>query len=198
MLSRNPHMTSLELSQIPLSARDISRVVELCPNLTKLGLRRNRQLTDAALVDAVTRLPQLRHLDVKLCAYISDTSIERIVRQLGAQLEELDVSYCRSVSDRTLHALAECCPNLLRLHIEANPRISGEAVAAVMLHCPRLIVLNVRNCDNLDDSLFDFEAPPQPFTIEHFDLTGCYNVSPHLVAERAALLMPAVRQFIVS
>jgi len=66
----------------------------------------------------------------------------------------------------------------------------------VLLNCPQLIVVDVRNCENLDDSLFanldEFEGP---LPLEHLDICGCYNISKELALKETKRLMPAVRQF---
>lgn len=186
-------LRSLHLVDVALDGEQIRALLDACSGLQHLGLRVSRSLTDQHLVQMVASLRSLTSLDCRVCRQVSDRGVQQLVAGLGAQLQSLNLGYCRLVSDDALRDIARDCPVLERLLVEADPRITGEGVAAVLSGCPRLQELFLRDCHNVDNEMFERVTPQSvPLGLRRLDVLGCYNIHLPTARHHLATMMPHI------
>ncbi|KAL1915681.1 uncharacterized protein VTP21DRAFT_6440 [Calcarisporiella thermophila] len=149
-----------------------------CPRLTQVSLPGCNRITDAALLALAQHCPKLEHLDLRACDYVSDCGItfiaarckglkhlnvgrvargelisDRAVEALaiGTCLNTLGVAGC-SVTDNGLFALAKFrAQSIERISVNSCLRITNAGVQALALNCPRLSVLEIKECHLVTD-----------------------------------------------
>ncbi|MCO5576985.1 hypothetical protein L7F22_030806 [Adiantum nelumboides] len=101
------HITDVGLKRISFSA--------CCPNLTSISLWGVTAITDAGVIDLVSRATSLQHLNIG-GTFITDISIFAISK-CCQKLKALNLWGCRHVSGNALLALGSGCPNLSSINV---------------------------------------------------------------------------------
>ncbi|EJU05901.1 RNI-like protein [Dacryopinax primogenitus] len=137
----------------------LGSLVENCPNLTELRLRRVGQLADPWLI-LLYPLKNLTMLDLSdpslgsLPISLTDEPIINLLTNIGANLEHLDLSGHELVTDNMLiMGIAPHTPKLQRLKLVELPNLTDEGVAAFFnaLVAPPLHWLDISRNSELGD-----------------------------------------------
>lgn len=116
VLENTPNLKELILLEPSLEDRDINELGLLLPNLEKLTLFGNREITDLGLEKIIRSLPHLKYL--KIDREFSDKSIEKITSEL-VNLESLHL-YCGKMTDLSISYLVKNLKHLKSLSLANN------------------------------------------------------------------------------
>jgi len=130
-----------------------------CPNLVSLSLNGCEGVTDLFLLALGQGCPKLESLSLQRCKRISDVGLCRLAPQLP-NLKHFDCSGCTQLSDRTIVQIGRHCPHLESLRLFCCSAITDTGLLAT---------LAVRQ-----DALHRLAV---------LDLSWCFRVTPHSVAE---------------
>ncbi|KAH7315762.1 hypothetical protein KP509_21G064500 [Ceratopteris richardii] len=121
------HITDAGLKRISLAM--------CCPNLTSISLWGVTAITDAGVVDLVSKATSLQHLNIG-GTFITDISIIAISK-CCQRLKILNLWGCRHVTGNGLLALTNGCPNLLSINVWGL-RIPLDSYSCLLSINPRL------------------------------------------------------------
>ncbi|KAL6074632.1 hypothetical protein QOT17_004028 [Balamuthia mandrillaris] len=145
-----------------------------CRNLTTLNLARcGKKATNAALQEALSGLPRLRHVDLSGWDKLSDRTLEVLVRTThkknkregkneseneeeskGAGLHSLSLSLCCRLSSQKLGELAGGLCGLVRLNLNGCSWLEDDALLQLFHHCTALKSLDLAGCWEVTDRAF--------------------------------------------
>nr|XP_043068534.1 uncharacterized protein LOC108125293 isoform X2 [Drosophila bipectinata] len=165
---KNLHFLKIGMNTINLSNENLSAIVANCRNLETLGFTDN-ELLDNVAYERVCELPRLKHLIISF-PRLGPCFIEGLVRRTGTPLESLilynsylckehiehicDISSLRELglSSWNVNFNVEDFTKLKSLeylHLEIRG-ITNKQLLELLLGCPRLRVLHVYNCWNIN------------------------------------------------
>jgi len=75
---------------------------------------------------------------------MADAHFEQI--HLPSTLEDLNLNGCREISEKTLVQISRECPNLKRIELYWNCRITDFGVKKIGQSCPHLEFVNISGC----------------------------------------------------
>ena len=130
-------------------------LVEKCPNLEVVGLRRINGLTDQH-IQWLVKLQYLRSLEiVEPTGMITDEYVVPIIANAGQNLEKLVFDGCVELGDDTFNAITQYCPHLSHLSLALLDRLTDECVAKSFKSWKKnhgLSTLNLTRCVGIKDS----------------------------------------------
>lgn len=145
----NPNLQELDLSNCLWLTNDyLKKVVEICPNLRRLVLTSNVQLTFLGW-SVLQKLPLLYGLDISRCHQVHDDDLLLILRACP-QLTELDLEECRGLSERAFFDLAKSLPHLVVLNV-SRCHISDVSLIEIALRCRHLRELLLMRCKGISE-----------------------------------------------
>lgn len=122
----------LQLSDLDTFFEDehIQNLVEYCPNLTRLKLKRCRRLTTDCL-DTISQLSSLQHLSLQFCTGVSTPNqvLTKLIAALGPGLRTFSLQDFLDADDAILETLAFYCSNIEKLRLSTNDTITDAAWA---------------------------------------------------------------------
>jgi DNA repair protein RAD7 len=112
-VSRGKDLETLKLSWLDAAFDDqaMEAMVEFCPNVSRLKLKRCRQLGVETL-EALCRAQNLRHLSLQLSKEIPEENLVELVSKVGLQLRTLSLEGFSNAPDEVLAAIHDNCRNL--------------------------------------------------------------------------------------
>ncbi|KAG5456947.1 MAG: hypothetical protein BJ554DRAFT_3169 [Olpidium bornovanus] len=151
----------------------ITAFANSCPNLLVVKVPGCANVTDEAIIAVATHCRRLRHLDARACSLIGDRAVLQIARncpdlahinvgRIGGgdrityqsisevarrtKVDTLGLAGC-DISDSTVLAIAmHRRSGLERVSFNNCPRITDRAVEALVQYCPRMAVLELKEC----------------------------------------------------
>lgn len=121
----------------------LKKMIGICPQLTKLSLNSNVQLTFVEWAE-LQKLRQLKALDISRCHQIHDDDFLLILKAC-TQVTELSLEECTRLTDRALFEIARNLKYLAILNI-ARCHLSDGLLAEITSHCCYLRRLNITRC----------------------------------------------------
>ena len=88
-------------------------------------------------------------LDARDVPQVTDVGLAEIAAECHA-LERLDITGCPLVTEGLI-AVAQGCPELKSLTIEACSGVANEGLKAIGRCCAKLQAVNIKNCAHVDD-----------------------------------------------
>ncbi len=166
-------LQELDVSQCSwLDQYALKKIVEICPQLTKLSLRSNVQITHMGWGELL-KLRQLKSLDLARCHQIDNDEFKIILRAC-AGLEVLNLEECKKITDKGFEELAYSIPKLTHLNL-TRCTISDVALLEVATKLRIMTSLNLTRCEYLSEKGI-IEAVKQSHTLRSLNLTHC-NIS---------------------
>ncbi|KAI9139973.1 hypothetical protein BKA69DRAFT_1082783 [Paraphysoderma sedebokerense] len=98
--SLTPHLsnlTALNLSGISRSDTFFSKLLPSCPNLLRLSLSWNSNITDLTLLHVSLSNKNLTHLDITHCTELSSTGLSLVIRECS-KLQYFSMNFCLRIS----------------------------------------------------------------------------------------------------
>ena len=120
-----------------------------CVNLQKLRFR------GAESADAIIHLQakNLREISGDYCRKITDAILSVIVaRHEVLESLQLGPDFCERITGDALKAIALCCPKLKKLRLSGIRDVYADAINALAKHCPNLVDIGFLDCLNVDEA----------------------------------------------
>ncbi|MGA8163481.1 MAG: hypothetical protein WB791_00460 [Waddliaceae bacterium] len=136
-----------------LTSKNLPELYAICPNLTRLNLASNQQITYSGWA---------------------------VLRQ-WERLEKLDISRCIQVNDEDFKVILRACPHLTHLNVEECTAIADQALREIGTMIPQVIFLNLARSNISDASLVDLAMHCRDLV--HVDLSRCLYVTDEGVAQ---------------
>ncbi|KAI9046502.1 hypothetical protein LZ554_009249 [Drepanopeziza brunnea f. sp. 'monogermtubi'] len=162
------------------------------PNLERLKIRHNQQVTDEGLAH-IAKIPTLKHLSLEIYNPTTTAPYLAILDAIGPSLRTLSLSTVNYVEDDILAAIHDNCQNLFKLRITDNEVLSDAAFASLFTNWlnPSLEYIDLHKCRHIDASnprenpdkiglgSAGFEALMfhSGQTLRHLDVHSCRHIS---------------------
>ena len=149
-------LETLKLAWLDYSMDDetIRHLVEHCPNLKRLKLKKCFRIGDESL-EAIAKLP-LHHLSLAFVQPTTTTSIEHLVKALGSRLRTLSLERFENAEDNVLAEVHANCRNLVKFRYTGNDICTDAAFASLFTNWPNPPLAFVDLCSNRD---LDYSKP---------------------------------------
>ncbi|KAL2432639.1 hypothetical protein ABEF95_014227 [Exophiala dermatitidis] len=173
-LSYCKHVTDRTMAHIATHAHS---------RIESIDLTRCTTITDAGFQFwGNVKFERLRKLCLADCTYLSDQSIVWLVNGAGSSLRQLDLSFCCALSDTATEVLALGCPNLTHLNLSfCGSAVSDPSLRSIGLHLTSLKELAVRGCVRVTGLGVQSVVEGCP-KLQLLDVSQCKNLQPWLVA----------------
>lgn len=150
------NLRTFEISDTARWDEECSRtLVEKCPNLQVLGMKRINGLSNQS-IQYLVNLSQLKTLDItEPTGLITDEYIVPIIANAGPNLEKLVLDGCVELGDETFNAITQYCPHLSHLSLALLDRMTDECVAKGFKSWTNnhgLNTLNLTRCVGIKDA----------------------------------------------
>lgn len=120
-----------------------------CPNLSRLQMAYNKELTNATTVPIRTHCRQLVALNLTHCRALTDAALITILT-FCTKITELDISGCEKLTDLTIRAFTKNCTNATKLLMQQNFMYSDKSMEMVSAAFGEsLRVLFISDCANI-------------------------------------------------
>lgn len=142
--------------------------------LRELSLQNCRQVTDASLVDVVTRCRRLRRVNMKNCRKVSDGFLSA----MGAHcpdLVELNIMGCKKLTNRGLLGLSKL-HKLVSLNLWGGADYTPSSIAHILVGNKQLAELELRFCKLVDDGMIEVLVNSCP-EIVRLGMAYCENIT---------------------
>ncbi|KAL3830237.1 hypothetical protein ACJIZ3_019039 [Penstemon smallii] len=146
---RCPFIEELDLTDNEIDNEGL-RSISKCSKLSSLKLGICLNITDEGLIHIGMCCSKLKELDLYRSPGITDLCILVIARGCPV-LEMINVAYCRNITDRSLMTLSKCS-KLNTLESRGCPLVTSLGLAAIAVGCKQLTKLDIKKCQNIDDS----------------------------------------------
>ncbi|KZT13083.1 RNI-like protein [Laetiporus sulphureus 93-53] len=114
--------------------------------------------SDELLPLRLSRIVELRMLDLTACSQITDDAIEGIVTA-APRLRNLVLAKCAQITDRAVESICKLERNLHYLHLGHASNITDLSVRGLARSCTRLRYIDLANCIQLTDmSVFELAS----------------------------------------
>ncbi|EXF81064.1 hypothetical protein CFIO01_10548 [Colletotrichum fioriniae PJ7] len=115
-----------------LGSNEFESIFQTAPNLKRFKARNSIQFKDEVMDYLLSRDIKLTHFILHGANLLSDESWTKFVQQKGAHLEAIQVYYTdKHVGDELLALLPETCPNLNRLKVYHNQKVTNVGVKSI-------------------------------------------------------------------
>lgn len=98
----------------------ILKIAQNIKNLREVGLSETR-VTDVGIQELTRACSKLEALHLARCIYVTNRSVESIMRYCKSRLRSLNLASCQSVSDDYVEELIKFCPSLKCLDVSKLP-----------------------------------------------------------------------------
>ncbi|KAK4483819.1 hypothetical protein RD792_011028 [Penstemon davidsonii] len=146
---RCPFIEELDLTDNEIDNEGLKSISK-CSKLSSLKLGICLNITDEGLIHIGMCCSKLKELDLYRSPGITDLCILVIARGCPV-LEMINVAYCRHITDRSLMSLSKCS-KLNTLESRGCPLVTSLGLAAIAVGCRQLAKLDIKKCQNIDDS----------------------------------------------
>ncbi len=136
-----------------------------CPNLTRLKICHNQQVTDAGLYH-IAKLDKLQHLGLDIYRPIQGTPLSTapflsILSSVGSQLRTLSLRHIDNLDDTLLQAIHYYCKYLKKLRLRSNEVFTDKSFASLFTDWqnPPLSFVDLGECRHLDSAEPAYNTP---------------------------------------
>lgn len=103
----------------------LAAIAEHCPDLTRLKIEHNQQVTDAGLLH-IAKLKKLEHLGLDIYKFTTTAPYVEIIKSVGSNLRTLSLANIDTLSDEVLAAIHDTCIHLTKLRLSKNQAFTDE------------------------------------------------------------------------
>jgi F-box/leucine-rich repeat protein 2/20 len=126
--------------------------ISKCSNLQRLKLGLCTNISDKGIFHIGSKCSKLLELDLYRCAGFGDDGLAALSRGCKS-LNRLILSYCCELTDTGVEQIRQL-ELLSHLELRGLKNITGVGLAAIASGCKKLGYLDVKLCENIDDSGF--------------------------------------------
>ncbi|KAI0490868.1 hypothetical protein F4859DRAFT_520532 [Xylaria cf. heliscus] len=129
----------------------VSLLPSVCPNLTRLKICHNQQLSDEG-IECIAKLDQLEHLSLQCVKKTTTDPYINVIQNIGPQLQTFSIEKVSDVDDRLLDAIHEKCTNLSKLRITESEFMTDAGFARLFRGWKNkpLSFLDLQKCRHVD------------------------------------------------
>ncbi|XP_017969337.1 PREDICTED: protein ARABIDILLO 1 isoform X1 [Theobroma cacao] len=141
--------SSLDLRAHKFDTGMATSLASRCVNLQKLRFR------GAESADAIIHLQakDLREISGDYCRKITDATLSVIVaRHEALESLQLGPDFCERITGDAIKAIAICCPKLKKLRLSGIRDVHADAINALAKHCLNLVDVGFLDCLNVDEA----------------------------------------------
>ncbi|XVE74096.1 hypothetical protein DITRI_Ditri11bG0171800 [Diplodiscus trichospermus] len=141
--------SSLDLRAHKFDSAMATSLASRCLNLQKLRFR------GADSADAIIHLQakNLREITGDYCRKITDATLSVIVaRHEALESLQLGPDFCERITGDAIKAIALCCPKLKKLRLSGIRDVYADAINALAKHCPNLVDIGFLDCLKVDEA----------------------------------------------
>lgn len=172
-------LEELDLSKCPwLSNKNIRKIVEICPNLTKITLASNSQINYTGW-GILRNFQHLEKLDITRCQQVNDEDFKIILQACG-NVTHFCLEGCSGLTDNAFFELGQNVPMLSDLDV-SRCNISDGGLIDLTMRCKHLITLSAVRCPNLTEKGI-IEAVRNAPNLRSINISKC-NLSQFAVDE---------------
>ena len=187
-------LKSLKLSWLDYSMRDetVESLVQGCPNLKRLKLKKCCKLGDAAL-EALSKLQYLEHLSLQLTLPISTDTVNALISAVGSKLQTLSLEKFDNADDSTIEVIRSSCTRLTKLRFTNNDLCRDQAFTNLFTDWANPPLSFVDLSSNRDVDYTKPDGPEDPIglasegfkalmvhsgsKLERLDISSCRHIS---------------------
>lgn len=127
----------LKLAWLDYSMDDdtLTHLVNKCPNLKRLKIKKCFRLGDAAL-SALCKFKHLEHLSLRFPQLTSSKALEELITSVGSGLHTLSLESFNDADDSVLAAIHSTCTNLKKLRFTENDLCTDAAFTSLFTDWP--------------------------------------------------------------
>ncbi|KAA0050922.1 F-box/LRR-repeat protein 3 [Cucumis melo var. makuwa] len=145
------YLVELGLSKcLGVTDANIIQLISRCISLKVLNLTCCHSITDAAISKTATSCQKLMSLKLESCNMITERSLDQLALNCPL-LEELDLTDCCGVNDKGLECLSRCS-QLLSLKLGLCTNITDKGLIKIGLNCKRIHELDLYRCLGIGDA----------------------------------------------
>ncbi|MBA0708558.1 hypothetical protein Golax_023665, partial [Gossypium laxum] len=144
--------SSLDLRAHKFDTATATSLASRCVYLQKLRFR------GAESADAIIHLQakNLREISGDYCRKITDATLSVIVaRHEALESLQLGPDFCERITGDAIKAIALCCPKLKKLRLSGIKDVYADAINALAKHCPTLVDIGFLDCLNVDEAALE-------------------------------------------
>ncbi|PPS14834.1 hypothetical protein GOBAR_AA05739 [Gossypium barbadense] len=144
--------SSLDLRAHKFDTATATSLASRCVYLQKLRFR------GAESADAIIHLQakNLREISGDYCRKITDATLSVIVaRHEALESLQLGPDFCERITGDAIKAVALCCPKLKKLWLSGIKDVYADAINALAKHCPNLVDVGFLDCLNVDEAALE-------------------------------------------
>lgn len=152
--SQGSKLESLKLSELNDSLDDesVAQLVQHCPNLIRLKLKKCNHITEASL-HSIAKLKKLEHLSLNVANDSSPESFISLIQSLGPNLRTLSLEHMHEADDTVLSAIHNSCTQLRKLRFMDNAICTDSGFSSLFTKwsnsaIPFLDLSELRDIDN--------------------------------------------------
>jgi len=163
----------INLSHTNISDLGIRFLVQRCPKLKHITLKACHSITNTSLSLIAQHCQHVSSLNFAECSNITDYGVQIIAQQSKTNLSLLDLNDCPGITDQIFQYLCFYCPNLKQLRIRGT-HISADGILH-MVSTLALTELNVHGLEISDDMLRHIGYHQKKLQI--LDISFCHGVT---------------------
>uniref|UniRef100_A0A8C4QDZ9 F-box/LRR-repeat protein 15-like leucin rich repeat domain-containing protein n=1 Tax=Eptatretus burgeri TaxID=7764 RepID=A0A8C4QDZ9_EPTBU len=157
VLSENNHnLQKLSVVDCPTLTDIAFEAVAMCINLNMLKIEGNSNLTETTLRALSQNCGRLKHMRIKNCAQVNNTSLGFLSSLHN--LTVLNLSQCPRVGESGIKSLAEgnCGPKLRELNLSSCSLVGDRSLQKLAQRCCCLLYLNLSYCNSITNEGLEY------------------------------------------
>ena len=178
-----------------LRDRDLSKIIEICPNMISCLLDSNIHLTDASIGLLLGSCYNLQELSMRYMARFNGSAFSMVTVMLPF-LKILDLRGCLFLEDKFIVPFTKQIPNLSEIAFGDNQRITDTAIKALANNCNKLEVLHFERLIHVTDTSISLLVQQCP-KLRSITFNAVYNVRQKLITIKVLDFCPLLQVFIL-
>lgn len=192
--NRGAALESLKLAWLDYSMNDdvFMRLVQNCPNLRRLKLKKCFRLGDLSL-GAISELKKLEHLSLRFTVQASPVALVEVIATIGSQLRTLSLENFEDADDDLLGTIHSTCTQLTKLRFTENDLCTDTGFVSLFNDWPNppLTFIDLSSTRSVDCSRPDGPEEPTGLAsagfialmrhsgplLEHLDISSCRHIT---------------------
>lgn len=138
---------TIALDQCNISADGIESLVDGCPGLTSVSLKRCSSLKDDEIINLVRKC-EIQKLYLNGVKHLTGKCIDALVLNRNKSLQELDLSWCRSIPEQAFGYLCDSCPLLEKVILWGCNHISKDFLLGLRNSRVKIVGVSDHSVDN--------------------------------------------------
>lgn len=156
------NVKGLDLSQMKLSAEELSVFFQIFPGITSLSLS---GINLNGIETLKNMPPYIKELDLSSCYGVQEIFLNNLIEKCS-WIESVNLSWCSNVTDDAIIKMAEKY-QLSELEIRGCHQVTDKSLVCLIEQGAHLSLLDVRDCPNITDaSILELDKKCRYYTIK--------------------------------